>query len=331
MAKDKKKDLLNQGENELVIHQDVARMRGNLTITQSKGMYSILKRSFEQLQNDRDKTKFVISTDELLHDMSLDYKKGMGKNSKVKMIDKPLSELMVKTFVWGTKDNINKAIFMQEFSITNEKVTLVFSNYIRDRLEVMANALIINDFMTLQSFKSLYAHRLYQHIMSWKDKGELRLSIKDFREFLGVPNAKSYERMEILKQKVLNVAIKEINEKADFVLVYEQEKSGRSITHFVFKWVYKSVEKQEEIEVSKHEKRVKKSLNKHIKINNIFYKITDYQMAKFEDNYIAILSCEDIESNKEMKIKLTNFANLEEKISIAEDELKQEEEFLTVI
>jgi plasmid replication initiation protein len=329
MAKDKKKDLLNQGENELVIHQDVARMRGNLTITQSKGMYSILKRSFEQLQNNRDKTKFVISTDELLNDMGLEYNR--GKNTKINFIRKPLRELMVKTFFWGTKDCISEAVFMQEFKITNEEVTLVFSNYIRDRLEVMANALIINDFMTLQSFKSLYAHRLYQHIMSWKDKGELRLSIKDFRDFLGVPNLKSYTLMDNLKKKVLNVAIKEINEKADFVLVYEQEKSGRSITHFVFKWVYKSVEKQEEIEVSKHENRVKKSLNKHIKINNIFYKITDYQMAKFEDNYIAILSCEDIESNKEMKIKLTNFANLEEKISSAEDELKKEEEFLTVI
>ena len=101
--------LLEQGKNELVIHQDVARMRGTLTSIQSRGMNAILKRSFEQLKNDGIRTKFIFDTDTLLRDMQINYK--MGKKSKIEMIYKPLDELSVKKFVWGTEKK-NKSSYI---------------------------------------------------------------------------------------------------------------------------------------------------------------------------------------------------------------------------
>ena len=251
--------IFEQGKNELVIHQDVARMRGTLTSIQSKGMNSILKRSFEQLQNNRTRTKFVFDTDTLLEDMQLDYK--MGKKSKIETIYKPLDELSNKKFIWGTDKKINQAVFMQEFEITDETVTIVFSNYIRNKLEVINNALIINDFVTLQSFKSVYAERLYKQIQMWKDKGELILSIKDFKDFLGVPKSSAYTRMTNMKTKVLKVAIKEINEKSNFELHYEDIKKGRSITHFKFLWLYHDPAKYEKMEIDKRKREIKKLIN----------------------------------------------------------------------
>ena len=285
--------IFEQGKNELVIHQDVARMRGTLTSIQSKGMNSILKRSFEQLQNNRTRTKFVFDTDTLLEDMQLDYK--MGKKSKIETIYKPLDELSNKKFIWGTDKKINQAVFMQEFEITDETVTIVFSNYIRNKLEVINNALIINDFVTLQSFKSVYAERLYKQIQMWKDKGELILSVKDFKDFLGVPKSSAYTRMTNMKTKVLKVAIKEINEKSNFELHYEDIKKGRSITHFKFLWLYHDPAKYEKMEIDKRKREIKKLLNKYVRLRNgEKYKIVKYKIFDYESEDIGVITLQDI-------------------------------------
>ena len=154
-----------------LLKQNVIKIKGILTNIQFKGMNAILKRSFEQLQNDGTRTKFIFDTDTLLKDMQLDYK--MGKKSKIEMIYKPLDELSVKKFVLGTEKKIDQIIFMQEFEITDETVTIIFSNYIREKLKIMNNTLIIDDFIISKSFKSAYAERLYKQIQMWKDKEEL--------------------------------------------------------------------------------------------------------------------------------------------------------------
>ena len=295
--------LFEQGENELVIHQDVARMRGTITSIQSKGMNAILKRSFEQLQKDKNRTIFTIKTDDLISDMQLNYHD--SKNKKIKRLDEELTKLMTKIFVWGTKDNIKKAVFIQQIEIKQDETKIKFSDYTKERLEIINNALIINDFVTLQSFKSVYAERLYKQIQMWKDKGELILSVKDFRDFLGVPNSSAYTRMTNMKTKVLKVAIKEINEKSNFELNYENIKKGRSITHFKFLWFYHDPAKYEKMEIQKREREIKKLLNKYVRLKNgEKYKIVKYKIFDYESEDIGAIILQDFGgSNMEVHYK----------------------------
>jgi len=231
------KRLIGQGENELVIHQDVGRLRGTLTNIQRRGMNSLLKRAYDQFLQNKQKKEFSISTDQLLKDMHISYT--MGKHSKIKLVHDPLKDLMKKSFVWGTAKQLREAVFIQEISISDEEVTFIFSDYIREKLAIISNALIVKNFTLLQSFKSNYAGQLYKHIESWKDREEMILSVGDFKAFLGVPKTESYERMEYLRRKVVNVAIKEINEKTDLKLKVEllkRDSDKRKITHFKFTW-----------------------------------------------------------------------------------------------
>ena len=87
--------------------------------------------------------------------------------------------------------------------------------------------------------KSGYAVRLYELVISWRIKGKTeKIAVQELRSKLGVePN--QYETMEAFKRRVLNVAIKQINDNTDIILEYEQHKKGRQITHFSFSFKHK--------------------------------------------------------------------------------------------
>jgi len=235
----KKKKEMEQGNNEVIVHQDVARLRGRLTPTQSKSMLAILKRANEQVSENPDIKVFSIPTETFLDDIQ--EKDTAGLPTIVNKVSKHLKGLMTQIFEWGIATNKFQTVFMQQVQVTPTEVKFKFSDYIREHIKPVVNVMIVDDFELIQSFRSEYARQLYKHIMMWKNKGHLYLSLEDFRDFLGVPTTKSYERMDVLKRKILNVAIKEINEKrADLNLMYNNrtKKRSKKIIGFDFYWTW---------------------------------------------------------------------------------------------
>ncbi|NEA10484.1 replication initiation protein, partial [Streptomyces sp. SID10692] len=57
--------------------------------------------------------------------------------------------------------------------------------------------------------------------------------LEKFRGQLGL-GVNEYKAMGDFKKRVLDLAVKQINEKTDVTVSYEQHKSGRSITGFSF-------------------------------------------------------------------------------------------------
>ena len=95
------------------------------------------------------------------------------------------------------------------------------------------------DIEQVAQLKSSYAVRLYELVIAWRVKGKTqKIAVLELRSKLGVePN--QYETMEAFKRRVLNVAIKQINDNTDIILEYEQHKKGRQITHFSFSFKHK--------------------------------------------------------------------------------------------
>lgn len=232
-----KKVIQNQGNNECILHQNTARMRGSLTPIQSKSMLAIFKRANDEVALNPNVKEFTIPTSVFLDDIQL---KDNSSNSIIlDNLQKHLRVLMTKTFEWGTPEQREMCVFMQKVTLTKDTVTFKFSDYIREHIKPLSKALIIKDFELIQSFRSEYARQLYKHIMMWEEKGTLELSIKDFKEFLGVPNTSSYDRLDVLKRKVLNVAIAEINEKRpELQLMATNRKDGKTVVGFAFGWFY---------------------------------------------------------------------------------------------
>ena len=81
---------------------------------------------------------------------------------------------------------------------------------------------------------SAYSVRLYELLVQWKKaKKTPVLDIEVFREQLGVEPTE-YNRIYDLKKNVVDLAVKEVNQKTDLRVSYTQKKKGRKIVGFAF-------------------------------------------------------------------------------------------------
>ena len=87
---------------------------------------------------------------------------------------------------------------------------------------------------------SKYGIRLYELLIQWREIGKTPvLEINDFRFKLSLEDTE-YKNMSDFKRRVIDPAIKQINEFTDITVTYEQKKSGRTITGFEFKFKLKN-------------------------------------------------------------------------------------------
>ena len=97
----------------------------------------------------------------------------------------------------------------------------------------------------VSGLSSAYAIRLYELLICWRSTGKTPvIELSDFRQKLGVLETE-YNRMHDFKKRVLDPAIKQINEHTDITAKVEQHKKGRSVSGFSFKFKQKQQPKIE--------------------------------------------------------------------------------------
>ena len=90
-----------------------------------------------------------------------------------------------------------------------------------------------------------YAIRLYELLIQWRITGKPPVfELQDFRRKLGVEDSQ-YKTMSNFKNRVLEPALKQINEHTDITAKYENIKKGRVITGFKFMFKPKKTNKKE--------------------------------------------------------------------------------------
>ncbi len=85
---------------------------------------------------------------------------------------------------------------------------------------------------------SKYAKRIYQYCSQWKDLGETKkYDLQDFKKMLGLLDEKGNEKIKQigqLREKVLDIAVKQINEHTELHISYKLEKRVRTYKNIVF-------------------------------------------------------------------------------------------------
>lgn len=104
-------------------------------------------------------------------------------------------------------------------------------------------------FQNIQRLKSTYSVKIYELCKQYQNtkQGYRDLTIDELKIYLDIP-LKKYPRFSNFKQKILNVAVPEINEKTDIKLDIESIKKGRSVTGIRFYITLKNKEHQVEDE-----------------------------------------------------------------------------------
>ena len=144
------------------------------------------------------------------------------------------------------EDCITVARWVNRASYLNDRGTVVL--YMSSEVISMISRLQANFTQYLleqvSDFKSKYSIRLYELLIKYRDIGvSKKFEIGELRSKLGLENTE-YKAMCDFKGYVLDKAIKEISDKADIQIKYDQFKEGRTISHILFKFIKKKETKQ---------------------------------------------------------------------------------------
>lgn len=95
---------------------------------------------------------------------------------------------------------------------------------------------------------SSHAIKIYQILVQCLWKGHRTISLIDLRSVLGISSTKSYKFYGSIRQKILEVAKREINEKTDLSISYSEIKNGKKVEAIKFKIAQKQNLKIEHLE-----------------------------------------------------------------------------------
>lgn len=113
-------------------------------------------------------------------------------------------------------------------------ILLHFSDPIAFLIEHTNQAYTKYDYIKTVNFKGFSSKRMYELVSKWKDLGKTpEMSVCEWKEYFGV--ADSYPKVAEFKRRVLDPAIKQINEQGEFKLTLTSRKEGRGISHFMIK------------------------------------------------------------------------------------------------
>jgi plasmid replication initiation protein len=197
---------------------------------------------------------------------------------------------------WGYKyvNDKGKAVVVYERFTQSAKyveggaeVKFMFANAIIPMLVELERNFTTYELSQVANLQSRYAMRLYEFLIRYKTSKKLGITLEDLRFRFGLLEHE-YQSMSDFKKRVLDLAIKEINEHTDITVKYEQHKKGRTITGFTFTFKYKNKPKAEKQLEQRDENTA-----------DMFTQYTDAQLArvvhskKFMADYNGLVSAQN--------------------------------------
>lgn len=136
--------------------------------------------------------------------------------------------------------------------------------------------------------KSFYAIRIYELLKQYEKLKTRVITIEDLKEKLQITE-KSYSIYNRFKEKVLLVAEREINEKTDLKVSFEEIKTVRKITAIKFNIEKRTEEYIQEVEIVKSKNKVENPVEYSDDVLNLFELLPDFERVESRKKEIAEL------------------------------------------
>ena len=130
------------------------------------------------------------------------------------------------------------------YSENQGKLVLRFAQDILPYLSSLEGTFTKYELKHIGKMTSIYAIRLYEFLMQWRTTGKREIEINWLKEQFELDE--SYNRMDNLKRRVIEPAVKDINANSNFSVQWEQRKTGRKVTHLIFTFAEKNPPKSEQ-------------------------------------------------------------------------------------
>lgn len=240
-------------KKELKKATEVVQIGGNLTEAQRKAYNSLLYLAQRELKN-RKVRNTDVEYPNVFYLPAPQVKELCGLDWKNKDLIEELSKLAKVQVHYNILKKNKKGIrgffnLISEARIDKETKKLMYAfppTVIRTILNPEMFCLL--DLKVIKGLKSKYAIVLFENVKNYSPPAEFpEISIEDFRELMGVEN--KYSDFAQLKRRVINPAIKEINEKTDLYVSYKiTQKFGMKVEWLKFFVDYAPTEEQAKFE-----------------------------------------------------------------------------------
>jgi plasmid replication initiation protein len=148
-------------------------------------------------------------------------------------------KLVGRVYEINQKDSLHRKVLVQTSLLSSAKyvegsgmVELTISPEIQPYLMDLLKGFTVYSLNCALSLRSIYSQRIYELLSRFKDLGTWRVKLVDLRYILKLEN--KYDGYGMFKQKVIEVAQKELAEKTDISFTVEEIKRGKKIEEFVF-------------------------------------------------------------------------------------------------
>lgn len=193
------------------------------------------------------------------------------RNASYKALKEACNKLFERQFSFIEKtekgDKVVRTRWVSRVAYVEHSATveLIFAPDVAPLITLLERNFTSYELEQVSELNSKYAVRLYEVIIAWRSTGKTPLiKISELRERLGVLD-NEYVELKNLKARVIDFAVKQINERTDITITYEQHKEGRKIVAFTFTIKQKA------------KKSVAKSKEQDVKIPDLFGGLTDLE------------------------------------------------------
>ena len=176
--------------------------------------------------------KFEMSADEWATEFGDDNPWRALKRTSAKLVGRTVT-LHSKTTRTGVADQSILSWFDSvDYFNKQGRIVVTFGRGIQVRLAGMLEQFTTIDLLAVSQLTSVHSVRLYELLSQFKSTGYRVISVDDFRFAMDVVNTNKGTKE--LKRRVLNPAIKQLNEKSDLFCTVSDVTEGRTITGFKF-------------------------------------------------------------------------------------------------
>ncbi len=110
-----------------------------------------------------------------------------------------------------------------------------FSQSIKPYITMLAKRFTTIEIEHVAKFRRFYAIRIYELLMQYRKTGWRNIKIEDFRDILQIQKGQ-YPRFAELRRRVIEPAVKEINDKSEYLVEWEKVMDGRTVKGLAFKF-----------------------------------------------------------------------------------------------